>query len=108
MPDLMSIAMFAIIIIVFYFLMIRPQRKRQKEEEAMRNNLQIGDEIITIGGLYGRVVNIKDDSVVMESVADHSKIKILRGAIQTNLTAAENAKKAAEEKRKQKAQKVQK
>lgn len=85
---------FAIIIIVFYFFMIRPQKKRQKEEEKMRNNLQIGDEITSIGGIVGRVVSIKDDSVVVESPADHSKIKLLRVAIQTNNTAQAQAEQA--------------
>lgn len=71
---------------VMYFLMIRPQRKKQKEEEKMRNNIQIGDEILTIGGFYGRVVSIKEDAVIFESASDHSKQKIARWAIQQNLT----------------------
>ncbi len=83
---IMTIVMFAIIIVVFYFFMIRPQKKRQKEEEKMRNSLQIGDEVTSIGGIVGRVVSIKDDSIVLESPADHSKIKLLRAAIQTNNT----------------------
>ncbi len=81
-----TLIMFAVIIAVFYFFMIRPQKKRQKEEEKMRNNLQIGDEITTIGGISGRVVSLKDDSIVLESPADHSKIKIMRWAIQSNAT----------------------
>ena len=76
------VAMFAIM----YFIMIRPQRKKQKEEEKMRNNLQIGDEILTIGGFYGRVVSIKEDAVVIESASDHTKQKIARWAVQQNLT----------------------
>ena len=80
---LIMVAMFA----AMYFIMIRPQKKRHKQEEAMRNNIQIGDEIITIGGFYGRVVAVKDDnSVVIESVVDGSKQKITKPAIQTNLT----------------------
>jgi len=81
-----TLIMFAVVIAVFYFFMIRPQKKRQKEEEKMRNNLQIGDEITTIGGISGRVVSVKDDSIVLESPADHSKIKIMRWAIQSNNT----------------------
>ena len=57
----------------------------------MRDSLQIGDEITTIGGIVGRVVTIKDDSIVIESGADRNKIKIMRWAIQTNNTAAEKA-----------------
>ena len=72
--------------VVMYFIMIRPQRKKQKEEEKMRNNIQIGDEILTIGGFYARVVSIKEDALVIESVSDHSKQKIARWAVQQNMT----------------------
>lgn len=75
-----------VIIAVFYFVLIRPQRKKQKKEEAMRNNVQVGDEIITIGGIYGRVMSIKDDSLVIESLGDHSKQRIAKWALQQNLT----------------------
>lgn len=76
------------LVVVMYFLMIRPQKKRQKEEQALRDNLQIGDEITTIGGIVGKVVTIKEDAVVIETGADRVKIKFLRGAIQTNNTAS--------------------
>ncbi len=80
---LIMVAMFALM----YFIMIRPQKKRQKQEEAMRNNIQIGDEIITIGGFYGRVIALKDDNcIIIESVVDGSKQKIIKSAVQTNLT----------------------
>ena len=52
----------------------------------MRNNIQMGDEILTIGGIYGKVVSIKDDSLIIESSVDHSKIRIAKWAIQSNLT----------------------
>ncbi len=81
-PIIMMVALFAIM----YFFMIRPQKKKQKEEEKMRNNLQPGDEIMTIGGFYGKVISVKEDSVVIESVVDRSKQKITRNAIQQNLT----------------------
>ena len=77
---------FAVIILVMYFVMIRPQKKKQKKEEQMRNNLQVGDEIITIAGTYGRVVAVKEDSLVIESGPDRSKMKIARWAINQNLT----------------------
>ncbi len=81
-----SILMLVVMFGIMYFIMIRPQRKKQKEEEKMRNNLQIGDEILTIGGFYGRVVSIKEDSLVIESASDHSKQKVARWAVQQNLT----------------------
>lgn len=71
---------------IMYLVMIRPQKKKQKAEEKMRNNIQIGDEILTIGGFYAKVVSIKDDALVIESVSDHSKQKIARWAVQQNLT----------------------
>ena len=52
----------------------------------MRDNLQVGDEIITIGGIHGRVISLKEDSMVIESKADRSKLTIARWALQTNLT----------------------
>ncbi|MGN1347762.1 MAG: preprotein translocase subunit YajC [Acutalibacteraceae bacterium] len=82
---IMLVAMFALM----YFLMIRPQKKRQKEEQQMRDNIQVGDEVITIGGICGRIVTIKEDAFVIETGADRCKIKMLKGAIQTNITANE-------------------
>ncbi len=76
----------ALIVGVFalmYFVMIRPQRKRQKEEQQMRNNLRVGDEITTIGGICGRVLQIKEDSLVIETGADRSKMTIKKWAIQS-------------------------
>ena len=78
--------MLVIMFVVMYFVMIRPQKKKQKEEEKMRNNIQLGDEILTIGGFHFRVISLKEDSLVVESLADHSKQKIARWAIQQNLT----------------------
>lgn len=88
------ITMIGLMVVLFgamYFLMIRPQKKKQKEEQQMRDSLQIGDEITTIGGIMGRVVTIKDDSLVIETGADRNKMKIARWAIQTNNTATEKA-----------------
>ncbi len=76
----------AVIFGAMYFLLIRPQRKKQKEEKKMRDNLQVGDEIVTIGGIYGRVISLKEDTLVIESASDHSKLTVARWALQTNLT----------------------
>ena len=70
-----------VLIILFYFLLIRPQRKRDKAEREMRNSIEVGDEISTIGGFIGRVVNVKDDVLVIESSSDRTKLKIYRWAI---------------------------
>lgn len=81
-----SIVLMVAMVAIFYFFIMRPQKKKQKEEEKMRNDLQIGDEIVTIGGVYGKIVSLKEDSFVLESVVDKSKTKFARWAIQQNLT----------------------
>ena len=90
--------------IFMYFTMFRPQKKKQKEEQQMRDSLQIGDEITTIGGIIGRVVTIKDDdTLIIETGSDRNKMKITRWAMQTNNTANEKAqaeRAAAEEAKK--------
>ena len=60
-----SLIMFIPLVALMYFMMIRPQKKKQKEEQAMRDNLQIGDEITTIGGIIGKIVTVKDDSLII-------------------------------------------
>ncbi len=78
-----SIIFLVLMIVVMYFLMIRPQKKKQKAEQEMRNNLRVGDELTTIGGVCGRVVSIKDDTVTIESGADRSKVQFKKWAIQS-------------------------
>ncbi len=91
---LLSYAPIVIVIIAFYFVLIRPQQKKDKEDKAMRENLDIGDEIVTAGGIIGRIVSIKDDTLVIETGSDRSKIRITKWAVSQNLTAAEAAKSA--------------
>lgn len=83
---LMTALPLVIMVALMYFLIIRPQKKKEKEEKKMRENLQVGDEILTIGGIYGRVISLKEDSIVIESKSDHSKMTIARWAMQQNLT----------------------
>ncbi len=80
------IVIYALIFGALYFFMIRPQKKKQKQEKLMRENLQVGDEIVTIGGIHGRVISLKEDTMVIESQVDRSKLTIERWALQTNLT----------------------
>lgn len=114
-----SFQMIILMVLLFvgvYFLMIRPQKKQQKKEQEIRENTQVGDEITTIGGIVGKVVTVKEDSLIIETGADKNKMKITRWAIQTNVTANEKIKaereaakaaalKAKEEKAKEKADK---
>ena len=92
-----------ILMFVFlYFFMIRPENKKKKEAETMRNSVKNGDKIITIGGITGTVVNVKDSRIVIETSADQVRIELEKWAISSNETAAENAKaeaKKAEEAR---------
>ena len=82
---LMAIGSILIFGVLIYFMMIRPEKKRRKEEQKLRDSIQIGDEILTIGGLYGKIVSVKDDSFIIETF-DHSKIRITKTAVQTNFT----------------------
>lgn len=77
--------------VVMYFFTIRPQKKKQKEEQEMRDAISVGDEITTIGGIMGRVVTVKEDSLVIETGADRNKMKITRWAVSQNNTAIEKA-----------------
>ena len=104
-----TIIMLVVMLAVMYFMLIRPENKRKKEAEAMRSSLKVGDKITTIGGVVGKVVDIKDDKFVIESGADQVRIEFAKWAISSNETAAENAKaeakKAEEAKAKAKAAK---
>ena len=91
-----------LMIVIFYFLLIRPQKKRDKEVQKMRENIEIADEIVTIGGIIGRVVSIKDDTVVIETASDHSKIRMARWSIQQNITATERAAQEQQAKKEEK------
>ncbi len=87
----MMIVIMGVMVVVMYFLTIRPQKKKQKEEQQLRDSVQIGDEITTIGGIVGRIVTVKEDSIVIETGADRTKMKLMRWAIQTNNTGNERA-----------------
>ena len=79
----MLIGMIAVIIVVFYFFGIRPQRKQEREAADLRNNLSVGDEITTIGGIIGKIVSIKDETMVIETTRDHTRIRLLKTAVRT-------------------------
>lgn len=87
----MSIIMLVVLLVVFYFFMVRPQKKQEKETANMRNNLQVGDEITTIGGIIGKIVSIKDETVVIETTQNCTKIRILRSAVRCVDVHAEDA-----------------
>lgn len=86
-----TIGMFAIIFIVFYFFGIRPQKKQEKQVQEMRNSIQVGDEITTIGGIIGKVISIKEDTLMIETGHDRTKIRILKSAVRNIDVRAEDA-----------------
>ena len=96
--SLVGILPWVIVLVALYFIMIRPQRKKEKETIRMRSNIQIGDEILTIGGIVGIVVRKGEDTVVIETGGDRSKLRIRIEAVQENLTAQEEAAKEKKEK----------
>lgn len=78
------LGMYALLALAIYFFIFRPNKKKKKAEEEMKNSLEIGDEITTIGGIMGRVISIKDDdSLVIETASDRSRLRIKRWAIST-------------------------
>ena len=86
-PIVMLIVMF----VVMYFFTIRPQKKAEKEANDMRNSLEVGDEITTIGGIIGKIVSIKEETCVIETSRDGTKIRILKAAVRNVDVKAEDA-----------------
>ena len=74
-----NLVMIGLIFIVFYFFMIRPQQKKQKELKNFRNNMAVGDKVVTIGGVHGKILEIADSTVVLNS--EGSRIRFERSAI---------------------------
>ena len=75
--------MIVILFVIFYFLLIRPERKRKQAAQAMRDNLQVGDTITTIGGVVGKVVSISNDFIVIETSEDRVRIQFTKWAVST-------------------------
>jgi preprotein translocase subunit YajC len=79
-----------VLAVAFYFLLIRPQRTRSKKAQDLLRSIQRGDEIITIGGLYGRVKDVREDSVIV-TIAGGVDIKITKSAVARNLTGGDQS-----------------
>ena len=93
-----------LVIFVFYFFMIKPQKNQERRDAAMRDALMVGDEVTTIGGIIGKVISIKEETFVLETTKDRTKIRFLKGAIRSidvkiaDIAAAQAAEKAEAEK----------
>ncbi len=92
----MTILMLVLVVVVFYFFLIRPQKKQEKEAANMRNSLEVGDEIVTIGGIVGQVVSVKGDTITIATGKDRVKIRFLKTAVR-EVTVKANAEEDKEE-----------
>ncbi|HWS59800.1 MAG TPA: preprotein translocase subunit YajC [Flavobacterium sp.] len=90
MEQLTQFAPFLLMFVVIYFFMIRPQQKRAKQEKEFESALKVGDKIITKSGLHGKVAEVAETTVVIETMA--GKLKMERSAISMELSAALNKK----------------
>ena len=86
-----TLVLLVTMVAIFYFFMYRPQKKQEKETKSMLDSLQVGDEITTIGGIIGKIVSIKDETVLIETTKDCTKIRILRTAVRHVDVKAEDA-----------------
>lgn len=71
----------ALMVLIFWLLIIRPEKKRTKQMQAMLNSLQVADEVVTNGGIIGLVVSVSNDTVLIETGSDRTKIRVLKSAI---------------------------
>ncbi len=76
-----SIIILVVFVAIFYFFVIRPENKKKKKLNEMRNALSVGDEIVTIGGLCGKICAIKDEYIVFETGEDRVRIEVLKSAV---------------------------
>lgn len=103
MQGLASLVPLLVLIVLMYFLMIRPQKKKDKQIQDMRRNLQVGDEIVTIGGICGKIVKTKDETIVIQVGADKVKFEMMRWSVSTVTNASQRVREdveAAEEEQK--------
>ena len=94
-----SIIMIVLMLVIFYLFLILPENKKKKKLNEMRSNLKVGDDIVTIGGMMGKVVHVTDDSVTFETSEDQVRIQVAKWAISTNARAEAQAAKEAQERK---------
>jgi len=90
MESLQSFLPFILIFVVFYFFMIRPQQSKIKKEKEFESALKVGDKIITKSGIHGKIADLADTTIVLETMA--GKLKMERSAISMEMTATLNKK----------------
>lgn len=87
------VIMLALLGVVFYFFIYRPQKKQERETTSMRNSIEIGDVIVTTGGIIGMVVKVKDDMLLIESSGDRTKIQVQKWAVHSVIEKANEPEK---------------
>lgn len=86
-----TIVMLVLVVVAFYFFLIRPQKKQEKAQQELRDNMKVGDEVTTIGGIVGKIVSLKEETVVIETTKDKTHIRFLRAAIRSIDVVAEDS-----------------
>ncbi len=91
LASIVSILPLIVVLVLMYLFVFRPQKKKDQEQQTMRETVEIGDRILTVGGIIGIIIRKNDDSVVIETGGDRTRLRIKKWAIHENLTAQENA-----------------
>lgn len=99
MEQYASLIMIVVMLALMYFLMIRPENKRKKQAEEMRNSLKKGDQITTIGGIVGRIVQVNEESIVIETSDDRVRMELMKWSVSMN-----NSQQPADKKKGRKAE----
>lgn len=99
MDTLYTLMPLFLLILIMYFLLIRPQKRKEKQINAMRSSIKVGDDVITIGGLYGKVTRVKDESLTIQVGSDKTKLEVTRWAISKIVDEGAPASRPARQKR---------
>ena len=98
-----TVIMPLLMLAIFYFMLIRPESKRKKKDEEMRSSIRNGDEIITIGGICGTVIDVKEDRIVIETSKDQVRMELMKWSVSSNETQARDQKAKAKKEQEAKA-----
>lgn len=96
MEAIIQLLPLVLLFVIMYFLMIRPQKKKDKQVQEMRRALSVGDEIVTIGGICGKIVKTKDDTFIIQVGADKTKFEMMRWAV-SSVTKPSTVRESVEE-----------
>ena len=96
-----SLIMLVVLFAVFYFMLIRPENKRKKKAQEMRDSLKKGDTITTIGGIVGKIVMVKPDTIVIETSDDRVRMELTKWAVSTTGVQSSGEEKSSKEEKKE-------